>query len=108
MPKKKIKDFESWWKSSKSQDKLNKFQRKWLKDNPPNPEDEDCGGDYWCVNQMVHEGEADYMCYENAREVFERTLEDGEEGKPTQADSLYCDLDDIIWSAHEAALKMKD
>lgn len=104
--KKKIKDFDSWWEISKSQNKINKFRLKWLKENPPNPEDEDCGGDFWHVNQMVHEGEADDMCYENAREVFERTLEEGEEGKPTQCDSLYCDLDDIIWDGYNAALKI--
>ncbi len=103
----KVKTFDQWWDSSKSQSKINKFRLKWLKENPPNPEDEDCGGDFWHVNQMVHEGEADDMCRENAEEVFERTLKEGEEGKPTQCDSLYCELDDIIWAAHEAALNIK-
>ena len=100
------KKFDIWWKKFKAEARINKFVRKWLKDNPPNPEDEECGGDYWHVNQMIHDGEAFGMCYNISREVFERVLE-GEEAEPSQSDSLYCELDKIIWAAYYAALEIK-
>jgi hypothetical protein len=100
--------FDAWWDAYNAQEKIDKFVRRWRKSNPPNPEDEDCGGDHWHVNQMVHTGEADEMCLETARDVFTRTLTDGEDGRPTQLDSLYCDLDDIVDAAYEAALAVKN
>jgi len=106
MANKGFKDFADWWDKSKSQSKTDMYVKKWIKANPPN-EDDEPGGDHWHVNQMMHEGEANELCYEIAMEVFNRTLSDGEDAKPTQSDALYCGLDQIIWDAHSAALKLK-
>ena len=97
--------FEEWWKKNKQQKKVEKFVKRWLKANPPNSEDEEEGGDFWHVNRMIHDGDAEEMVYDTAKDVFDRTLQTGAAGKPDQSDSLYCDLDNIIWEAHEAAMK---
>lgn len=97
-------NFETWWEKSKCTKRVEDFESDWLKDNEPNEEEE--GGDYWHVNQMVHDGEAFEMTYEHAETVFNRVLNEGKEGQPGQMDSLYCELDDIIWDAGDAALKL--
>ena len=96
--------FDEWWNLTNCEKKIDKFVKNWLKTNEPN--EDECGGDYWHVNQMVHDGDAYEMTYETAEDVFNRVVSDGEAVKPDQSDSLYCDLDDIIQDCYEFALKI--
>lgn len=95
--------FETWWNNSGSS-KVSKIEKKWLKENKPNDPDDEEGGDFWCVNEMMHNGDAHEMTYENAKTAFEKGM-NGEDAD--QCDSLYCELDSVIWDAHAVGKKVK-
>jgi hypothetical protein len=98
---KNFKNFQEWWDKI-AQKKVEKIERQWIKENEPNAPDDDEGGDHWCVNRMMHDGDAFNMTYEKAEEVWVLTAA-GEPWHMSQEDSLYCDLDSVIMEAHEAA-----
>lgn len=103
--KKSWSSFEEWW-SKVAQVKVDKIERSWLKDNEPNDPDDDGGGDHWCVNEMMHSGDAHEMTAEIAEEIFEK----GRKGEPwqmAQENSLYCELDEIIEESYEAGRNCK-
>lgn len=93
--------FGKWW-TKKAEKKISKIEKKWIKENEPNePDSEDEGTDHWCVNEMMHSGDASEMVYDHALEAFTK----GYNNKPwalTQENSTYCDLDEVITDAHEA------
>jgi hypothetical protein len=99
------KTFEEWW-DKVAQKKVDKIERDWVKENEPNDPDEDEGGDHWCVNQMMHEGDAHNMTYEIAEEIFNKG-KNGEKWQMQQTDSLYCELDSVIMESYEAGKKAK-
>jgi hypothetical protein len=101
--KKRWSGFNDWWEKV-AQKKAEKIEKKWLKENKPNDPEEEGGGDHWCVNEMMHSGDAIEMVYEKAKEVWE-TAAKGKQWEMSQGDSFYCDLDDIILEAYEAAKK---
>lgn len=103
--KKSWSSFEEWW-SKVAQVKVDKIERAWLKENEPNDPDEDGGGDSWCVNEMMHNGDAHEMTAEIAEEIFEK----GRKGEPwqmAQENSLYCELDEVIEESYEAGRNCK-
>lgn len=99
------KDFNDWWEKIGSKD-VNKIESDWIKENEPNNE-EDCeGGDHWCVNEMMHNGDAHEMTYEQAEMAFSEGLK-GKKWELTQSDSLYCDLDEVTIKAYEAGKQLR-
>lgn len=92
------------WFAKKSEKKVNKIQKKWIKDNEPNDPDEDCGGDHWHVNEMMHCGEAYDMTWDNAKEAFLAGA-NGEKWEMDMSNSLFCDLDEVILDAYEQGKK---
>lgn len=102
----KYKNFQDWWDKF-AQKKVSKIEKQWLKNNKPNDPDEEDGGDYWHVNQMMFDGEAHSMTYENSEEVFEKGL-NGEEWEMDMSYSLFCDLDDIINEAYQAGKSLNN
>jgi hypothetical protein len=97
------KNFSEWWDKVGSIE-VNKIEKAWLKNNEPNDEEDEGGGDHWCVNEMMHNGDAHEMTYENANNAYEKGL-GGEQ--MDQEDSLYCELDDVIYKAYEIGKKLK-
>lgn len=97
--KKSWSNFNDWW-DKVAQKKAEKIERNWIKENEPNDPEEE-GGDHWCVNEMMHSGDALEMVYEKAQEVWETAIK-GKRWEMSQCDSLYCELDDIIVEAYEA------
>jgi len=97
--------FGEWW-NKVAQKKVDKIEKRWIKENEPNDPEDDGGGDHWCVNQMMHEGEAHNMTYDIAEQVFLKGYK-GEAWRYGQEDSLYCELDDVICEAYEAGKKAK-
>lgn len=102
---KKWKDFYDWW-SKVAEKKVSKMEAAWIKENEPNDPDEDGGGDHWCVNEMMHNGDAHEMTAEIAERVFEMGKA-GEKWEYNQSDSLYCELDAVIEEAYEAGKNCK-
>lgn len=100
---KAYKSFDDWWNKVGSKE-VDKIEKSWLKTNKPNDEEDESGGDHWCVNEMMHNGDAHEMTYENAKDAYEKGLSGG---KMDQGDSLYCDLDDVIYKAYEIGKKLK-
>jgi len=96
----KFKDFGDWW-DKVAQKKVDKIERDWIKETEPNDPEEDGGGDSWHVNQMMHDGEAHNMTYDIAEEIFNKG-KNGEQWESSMGDSLFCDLDDVIFEAYEA------
>lgn len=92
--------FGDWWNKNAVK-KVDKIEKKWLKQNEPNDPEEDAGGDHWHVNEMMHNGDAHEMTYDIAEEVFIKGYS-GEKWEYNQGDSLYCELDDVICEAYEA------
>ena len=92
--------FDEWWNKIASK-KVDKIENKWLKENEPNDPEDDGGGDDWCVNEMMHNGDAHEMTSENAQPIFEMGAK-GKSWTMDQSDSLYCDLDEVIIEAYEA------
>lgn len=95
--------FEQWWNKTACP-KVEKIQKEWIKENEPNDPDEEEGGDYWCVNNMMHEDDPFEATYDIAKEVFSKGY-NKENWSMNQADSLYCELDSIIGEAYEAGVK---
>lgn len=94
--------FQDWWKNTASK-KVTRIEKKWIKENKPNDPDEDGGGDYWYVNQMMHDREAYNMTYDSAEEAFLQ----GYSGLDLDTDRLYCELDTIITESYEAGKNAK-
>ena len=95
--------FDDWWSKTGSA-KVSKIVNKWTKENEPNA-DEEAGGDYWHVNRMMHEGEAERMTEETAEEIFIKGA-NGEDWEPNQFDSFYnAELDAVIMEAYKAGKK---
>jgi len=92
--------FGEWWEKKASK-KVDKIEKAWLKSNEPNSDEDDCGGDDWHVNQMMHNGDAHELAYEIAERVFLSGYK-GEKWEPSMGDSLFCDLDEIIGDAYLA------
>lgn len=101
----KYKDFGDWW-GKVAQKKVDKIERDWLKENEPNDPADDGGGDHWHVNQMMHEGDAHNMTYDNAEEAFLKG-QNGEKWEMSMSSSLFCDLDSVVVEAYEAGLQLK-
>lgn len=92
--------FDDWYNKVASK-KVDKIEKKWLKTNKPNDPNKDEDGDYWCVNEMMFNGDAHSLTSENAEMVFIK----GYNNQPwtmSQSDSLYCDLDEVIKMAYKA------
>jgi hypothetical protein len=98
---KKFKSFDEWWQNV-AQKKVEKIENRWLKENEPNDPEDEGGGDHWHVNEMMHSGDASEMTYEIAREAWEK-IASGEAWELGQESSLYCELDDVIIEAANAA-----
>ena len=92
--------FSDWWNKIAVK-KVDKIEEDWLKKNEPNDPEEDGGGDDWCVNEMMHNGDAHEMTYDIAEQVFMKGCS-GEAWEYSQSDSLYCELDDVICEAYNA------
>ena len=88
--------FQNWWEKTASK-KVTKIEKTWIKKNKPNIDDEP-GGDYWHVNQMMHDGEAYNMTYD----IAENSFLQGYNNEEHEPDGLYCELDNIISEAYEA------
>ena len=97
------KTFEEWW-DKVAQKKVDKIEKDWLKETEPNDPDEESGGDSWHVNDLMHSGEAHNATYDIAEEVFNKG-KNGETWEPTMGDSLFCELDDVIFESYEAGKK---
>ena len=91
----KYSNFDEWWGKIASK-KVDKIEN--------DPED-DGGGDDWCVNEMMHNGDAHEMTSENAQPIFEMGAK-GKSWTMDQSDSLYCDLDEVIMEAYEAGKRL--
>ena len=102
---KSYKNFSEWWDEVGSIE-VNKIEDDWLKNNEPNDEEDEGGGDDWCVNEMMHNGDAHEMTYEKAEHAFEEGLK-GKKWTLKQDDSLYCDLDEVTIKAYEAGKTLK-
>lgn len=98
-------NFAQWWEKVASK-KVNKIERDWLKENEPNDPEEVGGGDHWCVNEMMHSGDACEITGEIAEEAFNKTAA-GEAWEMTQSESLYCSLDGVIMEAAEAGKSLR-
>jgi len=97
--------FREWW-SKKASKKVHKIEKAWLKSNEPNVEgSEDEGTDSWCVNQMIHSGDAHDMTYEIAERAFFAGYK-GEKWEPDMGDSLFCDLDEVIQDSYLVGKEM--
>jgi len=96
--------FNEWW-DAVGQQEVSSVEQAWLKDNEPNDPDDSGGGDYWHVNQVMHEGEAHNTTHEIAERVFNMGL-DGEEWEPNMSDGLFCDLDSVVDHAYSAGLEV--
>lgn len=94
--------FRDWW-DKKASKKVEKIEKKWVKENEPNDPEEDGGGDHWHVNQMMHDGEAYNMTYDCAEESFMQ----GFNGEDMNASRLYCELDCIVDEAYEAGKSLR-
>jgi hypothetical protein len=94
------KAFDSWWLKTATK-KVDKIENQWVKQNEPNGPDDEEGGDHWCVNQMMHDGDASGMTYDIAKEVFIKGF-NNESWDMSQSESLYCELDDVIAEAYPA------
>jgi hypothetical protein len=88
--------FQNWWQKTASK-KVTKIEKAWIKKNKPN-EDDEPGGDYWHVNQMMHDGEAYNMTYD----IAEKSFLQGYNNEEHDSDSLYCELDEVINLAYQA------
>lgn len=97
--------FSDWWEKVACK-KVNKIEKDWIKENEPNDPDEDGGGDHWCVNEMMHNGDAHEMTAEIAERVFV-TGYNKEKWELTMSDGLFCELDEIIEMAYEAGKKAR-
>lgn len=97
--------FGEWW-TKVAEKKVAKIEKTWLKQNEPNDPEDDGGGDHWHVNQMMHDGEAFNMTYDIAEQIFALGVKK-EEWIPSMSDSLFCELDDVIFEAYEAGKKCK-
>lgn len=93
------------WYSKVASKKVDKIEKKWLKENKPNDPEEDEGGDFWCVNEMMHNGDAHELTAENAEQVFLKGY-NNEPWTMSQSDSLYCELDEIIEMAYLAGKEL--
>lgn len=96
----KFKDFGDWW-GKVAQKKVDKIERDWIKETAPNDPEDDGGGDFWHVNQLMHDGEAHNATYDIAEEIFNKG-KNGKQWEPSMDDSLFCDLDEVIFEAYEA------
>lgn len=101
-----IKLFDEWYSKFASK-KVEKIEKEWVKGNEPNDPNEDGGGDHWCVNEMMHNGDAHEMTAEIAEEVFLKGY-NNEPWTMAQENSLYCDLDEIIEMAYPAGKEAKE
>jgi hypothetical protein len=99
------KSFSDWWDKVGSKE-VDKIEKAWLKNNKPNDDEDEGGGDHWHVNQMMHNGDAHEMTYEKAEYAFEEGLK-GKKWTLKQDDSLYCDLDEVTIKAYEAGKALK-
>jgi hypothetical protein len=97
--------FADWW-DKVAQKKVDKIERDWIKETEPNDPDDEGGGDSWHVNQLMHDGEAHNATYDIAEEVFNKG-KNGETWEPSMGDSLFCDLDDVIFESYEAGKNSK-
>ena len=94
-------DFDEWW-DQVAHEKVSTAQDEWMKDNEPNEDPDEPGGDYWFRNQMMHDGEAHRMTSESAEEAFDAGL-NGEKWSLGYDNALGIDdLDAVIRSAYEA------
>lgn len=98
--KKVYKSFGDWWEAVASK-KVAKVEKNWIKNNEPNDSEDEGGGDHWHVNEMMHEGGAFEVTAELAEEVWNKGSS-GEKWEMTMGDSLFCELDDVIFEAYEA------
>jgi len=98
--------FGEWW-SKVAQKKVDKIEKRWIKQNEPNDSDIEGGDDHWCVNEMMHNGDAHNMTYENAEQVFIKGY-NGETWEFSMSDNLFCDLNSVISEAYEAGRKAKN
>jgi hypothetical protein len=103
---KNFKTFEEWW-DKVAQKKVEKIEKRWLKENEPNDPDDDGGGDHWHVNQMMHDGDAFNMTYDASEKAWNTAITGGE-WEMNQSDSLYCELDGIIVEAYETAKSIQN
>lgn len=92
--------FKDWWEKVGSKKTL-KIEKKWIKENEPNDPEEEEGGDHWCVNQMMHDGDAFNMTYDEAEAAFIQ----GCNKEELDFNGLYCELDDVVNEAYEAGKK---
>ena len=97
--------FSNWWEKVACK-KINKIEKDWIKENEPNDPDEDGGGDHWCVNEMMNNGDAHEMTAEIAERVF-MTGYNKEKWELTMSDGLFCELDEIVKMAYEAGKKAR-
>lgn len=97
--------FGNWW-NKVAEKKVNKIEKKWLKENEPNDPDDDGGGDHWHVNQLMHDGEAHNATYDIAEQAFIKGYNQ-ENWEMDMSESLFCDLDSVIHEAYEAGKKAK-
>lgn len=89
------------WYSDIASKKVDKIEKKWIKENEPNDPNDDGGGDHWHVNEMMHNGDAHEMTAEIAEQVFIKGY-NNEPRDMNQCESLYCELDSVINMAYEA------
>lgn len=92
--------FSEWW-DKKGEKRVAKIEKAWLKSNPPNDDGDEGGGDHWCVNQMMHDGDARDMTWDIAERAF-LAGHNGERWDPDMSDSLFCELDSVIEEAYLA------
>lgn len=97
--------FSDWWQKVASK-KVSSIESRWIKENEPNDPNEDGGGDHWCVNEMMHNGDAHEMTAEIAERVFMQGY-NKEKWELTMSDGLFCELDEIIEMAYEAGKNSK-
>lgn len=91
--------FGEWW-DRKGSRKAAKIEKAWLSCTEPNGEDDDDEGtDSWCVNAMMHAGEALEMTWDIASRAFLA----GHRGEEWDAGmGLFCDLDSVVEEAYLA------
>lgn len=93
--------FSEWWERKGSR-KAAKVEKAWLDCTEPNGDDDDDEGtDSWCVNRMMHAGEALEMTWDIASRAF-LAGHGGEKWEPDMGDSLFCDLDMVVEDAYLA------
>jgi hypothetical protein len=99
--------YEKWWDKTGSK-KVTKIQKKWIKENEPNePDSDDEGTDFWCVNNLMHNDDPHYATSEIANTVFLQGY-NNQSWRLNQCESLYCELDGVIKEAYEAGKKANE